>query len=180
MRPFLDLAVRAVAIQYVTENMLGPGAGWHGGWQGQLAQLALAAAAAAGTRMLRARPRLRWDAPGAPLRVPTGELLAGKLAMWASLYASLKVSRLPALYLALFGPLAPRWLAEVTATGHYLLGAAWQNSMAEIKLALQTAWLQRLFQARPAALAALHAALLAGSGSIGAWMRRWVKRWMGA
>lgn len=170
LRPFLNLAAQAVAAQFLTERGLrAGGVVWPGGWQWQLVQLALAVAAGAAAQMLRVWPRrLRWGVPGAPRRPPAGELLADVLASAASLFASVTVTRLPALYLAVFGPLAPAWLGQTAGAGRHLLAVVGSNSKLEAKLAGQAAGLAALFQARPAALAALHAAVLAGHTRSGA------------
>lgn len=164
LRPLLNLAARGVALQFLMEHrLLGPGAVWQGGWQQQLARLALAAVATAAARTLRAAPRRpRWPAAGAPRRQPLRELLADALVSGATVYASLEVTRIPALYQALFGHLAPSWLIEMAKAGHRLLIAALDTLAAESKLVVKTNELEVLFRARPKALAALHAALLAG------------------
>ncbi|PSC76959.1 E3 ubiquitin-ligase MARCH5 [Micractinium conductrix] len=90
---------------------------------------------------------------------PAAAAAAGLLVQGATLLAAAQATRWTAYMQALFGPLCPPWLREITQGGHALLRLWLKASAEENRLVLGALDVGFLFRARPAALAALHAAL---------------------
>lgn len=123
-----------------------------------LAIAALLAAAAAWHR----RVDVPWSAAGAPAKQPVMAQFADWLLAWAEAAAAVELTRTPAFVQALLGPLAPGWVGSLADSGFFMLDCFTQAAKLDWKLGRLGAGVEALFEQRPAATRALHAALRAG------------------